>query len=423
MKEDFLQYLWKFQLFDRTALKTTKQEVLQIVHPGIHNRDTGPDFFNAKIRISGQLWAGNVEIHLKSSDWYLHRHEVDEKYDAVILHVVWEDDSDIFMKNNQELPPLVLNGIVSGALLRNYQKLTRTQEQWIPCESQIKEIDLFTWNSWMERLFVERLERKSKLIEGLLESSYNNWDAVLFMLLAKNFGLNKNGDAFLQLAQSISFSDLRKVAHDGESLQALLFGQAGFLQGHFDENYPNRLKQEYTYLKKKLGLKPMRNNQFQFFRMRPSNFPTVRLAQLGSLYSKSQNLFASLLQCKSALDFYIIFDIEVDEFWKTHYTLLKKSNRTHKKLTRSFIHLLIINTIIPLQFAYQKATGQRNVHGLMALLESIPPEKNTITTKFKTLGVGVHHAFDSQSLIELKNNYCDKKQCLRCAVGNQLLKS
>jgi hypothetical protein len=422
MKEDFLHYLWKYQLLDISQIQTTQRESLAVISPGLHNQDAGPDFSNARIQINDQTWVGTVEIHLKSSDWYWHQHENDPKYDTVILHVVWDHDVEVFMKNEKVLPTLELKDLVSADLLEKYQNLSQSSVLWIPCEQQIHRVDDFVRNHWMERLYIERLERKSLLIQTLLKQTHNDWDAVLFVLLAKNFGLNKNGEAFFQLAKSIPFSVLRKESHDAEKLNALFFGQAGFLEETLQESYFLELKKEYQYLKRKYHLKPLSKQQFHFFRMRPSNFPTIRMAQLAALYTRSQSLFAQLMKAQSVEAMYALFDVSLNFFWRTHYTFAKASKMTHKKLTTSFIDLLIINTILPLKFAYQRVLGNADEHGLISLLESLKPEKNAIISKFEELKIPVQNAFDSQALLELKNNYCAPKRCLECAIGNQLLK-
>jgi len=422
MKEEFLHYVWKYQLIAVSALKTTQQELISIIAPGTHNHDSGPDFLNAKIRISEQLWIGNVEIHLKSSDWYWHQHEVDENYDAVILHVVWDHDVEVFMSNNAPIPTLELKKIVDSSVEQNYARLTKTSVKYIPCEDQIGHINSFVISNWQERLYLERLERKSIFIQSLLEQTNNDWDAVLFMLLAKNFGLNKNGDSFFQLAKSIPFAVLRKTTHDEHQLMALLFGQAGFLEGDFQHSYVNELKQEYNYLRKKFDLRPMNQKQFHFFRLRPSNFPTIRLAQFVALYHQNFQLFSDLMECQSAEQVYQLFEICLHTFWKTHYTFLKESKKSNKQLTKPFIDLLIINTIVPVKFCYQRVIRQSNVEQLISFLESLLPEKNAIISMYEELGLPTDNAFHSQSLLELSSNYCAKKRCLECAIGNEILK-
>ena len=394
-----------------------------IVKNGTYNTNSGPDFLNAQLKIDNQFWSGNIEIHLKSSDWYLHNHEVDSNYDAVILHVVWEHDADIYMKNNIPIPTLVLKDLVDQNLLKNYTNLLSYKTLWIPCQNQITSIDSFTFFNWKERLFFERLESKSIVICDLLKTSNNNFEAVLFQLLAKNFGLKVNGDSFLQLAQSIDFSIIRKEQFNEQKLAALLFGQAGFFDGMVEEEYFLLLKNEYDYLKHKYNLYPISNKQFSFFRMRPNNFPTIRIAQLVSLFSEQQNLFSKLMKIEKLDAFYTLFSLSVNDFWKIHYTFQTRSKKSDKKLTKSFIDLLLINTIIPLKFVYQKNRGGADEENILKLIQQIKPEKNSIISKFSELKINSTSAFQTQALLELKNNSCAPKRCLECAIGNKLLRS
>lgn len=422
MKEEFLHFLWQYKLFNSTNLISVKREIVEVIDSGSHNTNSGPDFLNAKLKIDEQLWVGNVEIHIKSSDWYAHHHEKDVNYDAVILHVVWEHDSDVFMKNNHPIPTVELQSSVQKVVLANYKKLFLKEQRWIPCEKQIAETSSFILNNWLERLYFERLENKSVVIKELLQKSNNNFEAVLFQLLAKNFGLKVNREAFLQLAQSFDFSVLRKVRFNEEQLSALLFGQAGFLEQELEEAYYLQLQKEYAYIRHKYRLEPIAKHRFQFFRMRPNNFPTIRIAQLIALYNKYQNLFSRLIDVNKVESFYDLFTGEVNDFWKTHYTFETASKKTDKRLSKSFIDLLIINTIIPLKFVYEQARGEVDQEGLLQLIKQLKPENNSIISKFLELKIKANNAFESQALLELKNNYCAKKCCLQCAIGSKLLK-
>ncbi len=422
MKEDFLHFLWQNKLFPSSSLKSVANETIHIIKSGTHNLNTGPDFLNAHLKINNQLWIGNVEIHINSSDWYLHKHEEDKNYDAVILHVVWQHDSDIFMKNNKPLPTLELHGLIDENLLNNYQSLFSKQLRWIPCEQQINETDPFLMSNWLERLYFERLENKAVLIKELLAKSNNDFESVLFQLLAKNFGLKINGEAFLQLAQSFEFSVLKKIRFNEFQLSALLFGQAEFLQSEVEDSYFIQLKNEYTYLKHKYKLLPISNGLFQFFRMRPTNFPTIRIAQLVALFFKHQNLFSKLMELNKLEDFYDLFSVAISDFWKTHYTFETESKKSAKKLTKSFIDLLLVNTVLPLKFVYLQSRGEVNSDVFFKLMQQIKPEKNSIITKFSDIKITAINAFESQALLELKNNYCAKKRCLQCAIGTSLLR-
>ncbi|WP_405565636.1 DUF2851 family protein [Polaribacter sp. Asnod6-C07] len=422
MNEDFLYYVWQYKLFSSTSLSTSDGLKIHIKKAGTHNKNEGPDFLNAHIELDNQLWVGNVEMHLKSSDWYLHKHEEDVNYDAVILHVVWDYDADIFMKNNKALPTLELKNVVENNILLNYKSLIYQKQNWIPCENQIDLVDGFLVDNWLERLYFERLEQKSTFIKELLNASNYDFEAVLFQLIAKNFGLKINGDAFLQLAKSIDFSVVRKVRFDENKLTALFFGQAGFLEDEIEDSYDKELKKEYEYLKHKHQLKPISKNTFQFFRMRPQNFPTIRIAQLAALFFTHQNLFSRLMSISKNEDFYEVFNFGIQEFWQTHYTFEKSSKKSSKKLTKAFIDLILINTILPLKFVYLNNRNEFLNDDFLKLIKQIKPEKNSVISKFSDLKIGVKNAMDSQALLTLKNNYCTKKRCLQCAIGNTLLR-
>ena len=422
MNEEFLYYVWKYKIFTDINLQTSDAKEVSILKAGIHNKNSGPDFLNAQVKIDHQLWAGNVEMHVKSSDWYLHKHEEDASYDAVILHVVWEHDVDVFMKNNKPLLTLELKNFVSKELLENYNSLVYHQQKFIPCENQLTTIDEFLLNNWLERLYFERLEQKSTFIKELLLDTNADFEAVLFQLLAKNFGLKVNGEPFLQLATSMEFSVVRKERFDLEQLTALFFGQAGFLEEDLEEHYHQQLKEKYRYLKHKHKLNSISKNAFQFFRMRPQNFPTIRIAQLASLLFAHQNLFSKLMNINKKEDFYDLFSFEVDAFWKTHFTFESDSKKSPKKLTKSFVDLIIINTIIPLKFVYLQSRGEVSENGIMQLIKQVSSEKNSIISNFAALEIKAKNAMESQALIQLKNNYCTKKRCLKCAIGNSLLR-
>ena len=275
MQEDFIHYIWKHKKFEVSNLRTTNNEVVSIVSVGMHNQNTGPDFFNAQLKIGEQLWAGNVEIHVKSSDWFLHNHETDSNYDNVILHVVWEHDTEVFRKDNSSIPTLEIEPYVSKSALDHYEKLFSKSQKWINCEQDFPSVDDFILKSWLERLYFERLERKSETIKQLLVDSKNDWEAVLFKMLAKNFGLKVNGDAFLSMANSIDFSVLRKLQPNQTQLEALFLGQAGLLEDNIQEPYYMHLIKEYQYLKQKFKLSNNNVQPIQFFRLRPPNFPTL----------------------------------------------------------------------------------------------------------------------------------------------------
>ncbi|MDP5104787.1 MAG: DUF2851 family protein [Polaribacter sp.] len=423
MTEEFLYYIWQYKLFTKTALFTSDNQQISVLKSGIHNKNAGPDFLNSQLKIDDQLWVGNVEMHVKSSDWYLHNHEEDTNFDAVILHVVWEHDAAVFMKNNQPLPTFEIKNFVDDKLLSNYNRLIYSKQSWIPCGNQLKNVEGFLIDNWLERLFFERLEQKSVFIKEILKQTNYDFEAVLFQLLAKNFGLKVNGDAFLQLAKSLDFVVVRKERFDVQNLTALFFGQAGFLEDELENEYHAKLKIEYNYLKHKYGLKSITKNNFQFFRMRPQNFPTIRIAQLASLIFTHQNLFSKLMDINKKEDFYKLFSFDIQEFWKTHYTFGSESKKSAKKLTKSFVDLLLINTIIPLKFLYLQSRGSVDEEEILRLIRQISSEKNSIIDQFLALKINSKNALESQALLELKNNYCTKKRCLQCAIGNNLVRN
>lgn len=422
MKEDFLHYLWKFRKFDNLNLKTAQNESITIIKPGDYLELSGPDFFNAHIKIGDQKWAGNVEIHLKSSDWYLHNHEKDPAYENVILHVVWENDTAIFRENNTEIPVLVLKDYVSQEIIENYYALV-SPKAWISCERQLNEIDEFIFKNWQERLFFERLERKSAFVYELLEETNQDWEAVLFCMLAKNFGLNTNGNSFLQIAKSIPFSIIRKESFEADSLEALFLGTAGLLDGEKEDVYFKDLKFKYFFLLHKYQLEKTHVDSVLFFKLRPDNFPTIRLSQLSELYHKHQNLFSKIIALKSAKEVYNLMNVSSGEYWKNHYQFDKVSPMKAKPLSKSFLDLIIINTIIPIQFAYSNTIGEFVTEDLIDFIIEVDSEKNAVIDKFNSFGIKSANAFESQSLLELKNEYCNNKACLKCAVGIELLKN
>ncbi|MEP6931080.1 MAG: DUF2851 family protein [Flavobacterium sp.] len=422
MKEDFLHYLWKFKKFDTLNLKTTQNEPVTIIKAGDYLESAGPDFFNAQIIIGNQKWAGNVEIHLKSSDWYIHGHERDVAYENVILHVVWEHDTEIFRENNTEIPVLVLKNYISYSLINSYNLLV-TPKSWIPCEKEIAKINDFVFKNWQERLFFERLERKSTFIFNLLEETNQDWEAVLFCLLAKNFGLNTNGNTFLQIAKSVPFSIIRKESFEAENLEALLFGSSGLLDAEKEDVYFTDLKIRYFYLLNKYQLAKTYTDPLQFFKLRPDNFPTIRLSQLASLYHKHQNLFSKIIEVKSIKQVYELLRVSTALYWQDHYQFDKESPKKAKALSKSFIDLVILNTVIPLQFAFAEKRGELIFEDLIDFMNEVAPEKNSIIDKFESFGLISKSAFDTQVLLQLKNEYCNQKACLKCAIGMELLKN
>lgn len=422
MKEIFLHYVWEYSLFNTTKLKTTEGKEIFIFDAGKKLHTSGPDFFNAKLEIQGQIWAGNVEIHVNASDWYLHDHQEDKAYDSVILHVVWDCDVAVFRGDNSEVPTLELKGLIPRVLYDNYEELMHSHA-WIPCENSIGKVDGFLLKNWMERMYFERLEQKSVLVQNELETTNSDWEAVLFILLAKNFGLKSNGLAMYDLARSIGFSVFRKESGNQLALESLFYGQANLLNIDVDDLYYKELRQHYLFCKNKYNLNGFIGSPLAFFGMRPQNFPTIRISQFCTLYHKKQQLFSELMAVKDIKGIYKILGSNTSEYWERHYTFGKQTGKKRKSLTKDFIDLLIINTIIPVKISYLKQLGTFNSEEIIALVSQIKPEKNSIISKFRSCDLLVGNALESQALIQLKNEYCDAKKCLNCAIGNDLLKN
>lgn len=421
MQEDFLHYIWNYKKLNTFNLKTTTGEAIVLKSVGQHNHNSGPDFFNAQLKIGEQLWAGNVEVHLNSSDWFLHNHETDKAYDNVILHVVWDHDTDVFRRDNTPLPTLQLKNYVDLSVYDNYLNLFEKKDKWINCENDFEAVDDLIIKSWLERLFFERLERKSKAIDGLLKTSKNDWEAVLFKMLAKNFGVKVNSDSFFGMAESFDFSIVRKTSAELSVLEALFMGQIGLLDIDVSNGYYSKLFSTHSYLKQKFGLKNHQVLPVQFFRLRPASFPTIRLSQLANLYHQHQNLFSKVINSKDIKEFYELFKVSTSEFWETHYTFEKVSKKRTKNLSESFIDLLLINTILPIKFSYAKQKGEDIDESILNIAVEVASEKNTIIKSFNKLKKVSKTALDSQALIQLKKEYCDRHKCTQCAIGNQLL--
>ncbi|MEX0316096.1 MAG: DUF2851 family protein [Allomuricauda sp.] len=422
MREDLLHFIWRCDKLQGRPLTTSTSEHIVIKNPGTLNLHAGPDFFNAQIEVGGQLWAGNVEMHLKSSDWYVHHHEIDSNYDNVILHVVWEDDISVFRKDGTRVPTLELRNHIAPTILEKYQELFQHfNPAFINCEKDFTGFDSFLVNNYFERLYIERLEQKAILISDLLQKFNNDWERTLFVLLMKNFGSKINGDFFMQRAIQLDFSKVRKTSVDLYQLESLLFGYTGLLEiEDCNDTYYKALKSEYDYLSKKFKLDPP-SLKPGFFGLRPANFPTIRVSQLAHLYHQHQNLFAKLLEVNKLDDIYSIFTAETSPYWESHFTFGKISKTRKKKLSKRFIDLLIINTIIPLRFCYSKQIGIDWANDLLSLVSKLNPEKNSIIDGFKNFGSSTENALEGQAKLQLYNNYCSKNKCLHCTLGAHLL--
>lgn len=417
MTERLLQYIWQFQYFNASKLLTTDGEWLQVIHPGIYNTNQGPDFSDAKVKLEETVWAGSIELHINSSDWKNHKHSGDSNYKNVILHVVWKHDADLALP----FPTLVLQDKVSKILLSRYQELMHTGS-FIPCEKNVQQASEITWMAWKERLLVERLQVKTRLIFDFLEMNNSHWEETLWWLLAKNFGIKINSAAFETIAQSVPIRVLAKHKNQVQQVEALLFGQAGLLDAAFKEDYPKLLQREYQFLGKKYQLQKSKI-KLAFLRMRPSNFPTVRLAQLAMLVHESLHLFSRIKEATKINSVKEMLVVTASDYWHYHYVFDETSAFKKKTLGGEMVNNILINTVIPILFAYGHHQDE-NVYKDKALkwLEEITAEKNAITRGFSSLHLQNKTAFDSQAYIQLKNEYCNRKRCLDCAIGNKLLR-
>ncbi|MEL4308138.1 DUF2851 family protein [Joostella sp. CR20] len=421
MKEDFLHYIWKFKKFSSENLKTTDGDTVEIISLGNHNTNAGPDFLNAQIVIGGQHWAGNVEIHEKSSLWYAHHHEKDVAYNNVILHVVWEFDVAIFNSQSAVIPTLVLKDLVHKDTLTTYRNLIFQQQTFVNCEHQLKSVDEFLKKHWLERLYVERLHDKSRAITSILETLNYDWEAVLYTMLLKNFGLKVNAEAFLQLSQLLPFEVVRKNKTSLESLEALFFGVSNMFPETSVDAYVVKLQNEFRYLKQKYKLKTA-NIPPAYFKLRPPNFPTIRLSQLASLYGKESSLFQQLMEVSSAEKYYEIFNVSASEYWNNHFTFEKTSPSVSvKKMSRPFIDLLIINTILPLKFCYFNARGKDVSEEIINVVSELKKEHNNIVSSFEKFNFKAENALDTQAQIQLYTQYCSLNKCLQCEIGVKLI--
>lgn len=421
MKEEFLHYLWKYKLYCRDNLKTYAGESVEIINHGTHNFDSGPDFFNAQVKIDNTIWVGNIEVHISSSDWYAHNHNTNKAYDNVILQVVLNHDKEVLRTNGQIIPTLELN--FDNDLYLNYKTLIEN-DKWIPCQDNIQELDPFKISTWLEKLCIERLEQKSSGIQEILQKVNNSWETAFYYLLARNFGFKLNSDPFEMLSKSLPLNYLAKHKDNLFQVEALLFGQAGFLEENHGDEYYLKLRKEYQFLKSKFQLKSIENHLWKFLRTRPGNFPTIRIAQFAQLIYKSTSLFSKIIKIKNLDDYYDLLNSKTSEYWNTHYTFNKESEFKLKSLGKSAIDIILINTIVPFLFVYGRAKGQFEFQEkAINLLENIKAEKNTIISHWGDMNIKAKNAFDTQALIQLKNNYCNQKKCLNCLIGNDIINS
>lgn len=418
--EQLLHYVWKHKIFPLKELKTTTGQQVEVIDTGLANTDAGPDFFNAKLKLDGVLWIGNIEIHERSSDWFKHGHHADAGYNSVILHIASEIDTEISRSNGERIPQIQL--ICPEAVRTNYKELLETAS-YPPCYRIIPSLSPFTAHSWMSALQMERFEQKATLLNERLKRCQGNWEDAFFITLARNFGFGLNGDAFETWAHQLPFRAVDKHRNDLFQIEAIFFGQAGILEDSDGDGYYLRLKKEYTYLQHKFGLIPMDASLWRFLRLRPANFPHIRIAQLACLYHRAYGLLSRIMETETLQGVRDILKGGTSEYWLTHYTFGGSSPSRPKTLSNTSLDLLIINTVVTFLYAYGLHKGNRVLCARAgSFLEELKAENNYITRMWEQCGMKASNAADSQALIQLKKEYCDKKKCLYCRIGYEYLK-
>lgn len=420
MPEEFLQYIWENRLYIPN-LKTDDGKKLEILNPGKRNSDSGPDFFNARIKIDDTIWAGNIEIHKKASDWQKHKHQTDKAYDNVILHVVETNDNQVTRNNGEAIPTLILD--YPEQLQINYQALLDA-ESWIACQNQFHKVDPIVLQLGFNRLMIERLENKTEEILSRLQQNNNDWNETFYQMLARIFGFKVNAVPFELLAKSVPVQILAKHKNNLFQLEALLFGNSGLLNNQLlGDDYYIKLREEYSFLYKKYKLQAIESHLWKFMRLRPVNFPTVRISQLAALIHQSNALFSKIIELEKLTELKQLLKVKASEYWDTHYNFNKISKKTApKEFGETSANILIINVVIPFLFVYGEKQNKYHLKNrALNFLEQIPAENNSIINKWHELGIQAHSAFESQALLQLKNCYCETKKCLNCQIGVKLV--
>lgn len=419
--EDLLHYVWKYKLYTSSSLITPEGIPVSVIDPGVHNKDAGPDFFNAKIKIGETLWVGSVEIHTVASDWLRHNHHKDKRYDNIILHVVEQNDYTAKRENGEVIPAVVIE--IPKQIRDNMEWLLH-KDKSMPCLSFIGGIEPIHIASWMNVLLSERLERKVNDIESLLCHCRDDWNEVFYILLSRNFGFGINNDAFEWLAKSLPLKYIQRQRSSCSQVEAMLFGQAGMLEEDGGDEYYRLLKREYGFLKQKYSLKPLDESLFRNLRTRPGNFPHIKLAQLAAIWCAHDTLFPVLREAGNLRQIREYLRASPSEYWQVHFRFnTPPSSFQHKGLSDNMLDILLINTVAPLFFAWGRKHGQPEcTDKAIRILERIKAEKNSIVDLFVKAGIKVEHAGDSQALIQLRKCYCEQNKCLYCRIGFRLLK-
>ena len=428
MNESFLHFLWQFQNFDKLNLQTTDNEVVEIIKVGRLNSDSGADFQDARIIIGEVEWAGSVEIHLKSSDWDIHKHQFDTSYQNVILHVVWEDDKPILRKDGTKIPTITLRERADKNLLRKYEAMMESKAE-MPCQNQFREVDDIKKISMLDKVLMKRLQDKSLIVSQFLQENKQDWEETTYQILAKNFGFKLNAEPFLSLSKNLPLKILQKHRDNLGQIEALIFGVAGFLQNENNEiewdDYRKNLRKEFQFLASKYQLhdKVLGQHEWKYLRLRPANFPTVRLAQFAKFIHENANLFSILIHLENVKSLAKILKVKQSDYWIEHYVFGKKSEGNVPTLGNTSVENVVINTVVPLLVTYANQKDNRDYLGkAIRLLEEISAEENNIIKHWQSMGLRIKSAFDSQASIEWYNHFCLAKKCLECNVGVDILR-
>lgn len=419
MKEEFLHFIYKKRLWKDDPIILSDGRYAEVLSVGLHNHDSGPDFFNAKVKIDDEVWVGNVEIHINSSDWYKHGHQNDKAYGNVILHVVFNNDKAVFLPSGEEIPVWEMS--FPHVLFNKFEEIYASENE-IPCSDYRDLIQKEIFNIWIEKMGVERLENKSEFILALLEKSNNDWEHAFYISLARSFGVGVNADAFEMLANSIPLRLLRKYSSNSLELEALLFGQSGLLADAKLDDYVMKLSAEYEFLRKKHELTPINPLIWKFSKMRPANQPYLKIAQFASLMLSFDGLFSKVIVESDAKGFKNLLKVNVSEYWEVHYSFGKTVAKTMSGFGSEAVNTLVINTIAPFIFVYQRNNSQNNDDSCdYSFLLNLKPENNREVRAWRLFGVKPKNAFESQALYYLKKEYCNKKECLRCYLGQMIM--
>ncbi|MGZ3865475.1 MAG: DUF2851 family protein [Bacteroidia bacterium] len=422
MTEDILHFIWKFKLLKPKNLFSIGEMPVSILSTGEHNMHAGPDFTNARIKIGDTVWAGNIEIHKRSTDWFVHNHHIDKAYDNVILHVVYDYNGDVFNSKNQPIPCLELKNFIGEDILVRYEHLYKNKRS-VPCGTQFTDISPMERDIWLDRMLIERLEQKTGIIDEIHRFANGNWDETLYLLLCKNFGFKINSDAFLQLGRSVPLHILLRHSNSIEQIEALLFGQSGLLETGADDAYIRRLQGEYGHLKRKYELQGPVPHIWKFLRMRPRNFPTIRIAQLAGFILRYQHTFSKLIELDSLKEAITLFETKASSYWEDHFVFGETSIKEEKKLGNSSIENIFINSVCPLLFYYGKEKQEESIcEKALSWMDELNAEDNNVTKLYEENGYKANSAADSQALLQLHSCYCSLKKCLSCGIGTQILR-